>query len=285
MRDIIKDKKIRQLFIPGSHDSASYKYNFDPNREETLVTRYSLTQDDDILSQLVHGIRYIDLRVGYYRSNDEKFWANHGISRLHPLSAVLSQIKQFVEATNEIVILDFQEFPVGFGRSQDIHKQLSFYIFQQLQDYAVDVDLSWEATLGEIWRSGKRVIVAYDNFGIVNSDGHGILWQSVRQRWGKVKNGSAQLVKFLKESRLNGSKEFQTSRPFAEMAELTPEAVDVLTNRLGGLRSMADRVNFAVTELYNSDFGRGANVVAVDFYRATDIVEVAITWNKKKFGG
>lgn len=66
------------------------------------------------------------------------------------------------------------------------------------------------------------------------------------------------------------------------MAELTPEAIDVLTNRYGGLRSMADLVNRQLTKLYHGDFGAGANVVAVDFYRATNLVEIAIEWNKKK---
>lgn len=284
MRNQLGNRKMRQLFLPGTHDSASYKYNFDPNQMETLVTRYSLTQDDDIMSQLIHGIRYLDIRVGYYRSNNDKFWANHGISRLHPLSDVLRQVKEFVDGSNEIVILDFQEFPVGFGRGTDIHTQLSFFLFQQLEDYAADPELTWDGKLADIWRSGKRIIVAYDHFGIVQNEGNKFLWQSVRQRWGKVKDGPVPLESFLKQSRLNSSKEFQTSRPFAEMAELTPEAVDVLTNRYGGLRSMADRVNWHVTKLYHGDFGVGANIVAVDFYRATNLVEIAINWNRRKFG-
>lgn len=284
MRSEIKDRKFRQLFIPGTHDSASYKYNFDPNTMENLVTQYSLTQDDDIISQLVHGIRYLDIRVGYYRSNAEKFWANHGISGLHPLSDILQQVKEFVDGTNEIVILDFQEFPVGFSGKGDVHRQFAFYLFQQLQDYGADPDLGWDATLDDIWRSGKRIIIAYDHFGTVQNENLGLLWHSVRQRWGKVKDGPEQLKKFLKDARANASREFQTSRPFAEMAELTPEVADVLTNRYGGLRSMANSVNFEVTKLYHGDFGLGANVVAVDFYRQTDIVDIAIRWNKKKFG-
>lgn len=135
MRKQLESRKVRQLFIPGTHDSASYKYNFDPTQMETIISRYTLTQDDDVLSQLIHGIRYLDMRVGYYRSNENKFWANHGISRLHPLSDVLRQVKEFVEATNEIVILDFQEFPVGFGRGTDIHKQLVFFLFQHVSQY------------------------------------------------------------------------------------------------------------------------------------------------------
>lgn len=132
MRNQLELKKIRQLFIPGTHDSGSYKYNFDPTEQETIVSRYTLTQDDDVFSQLMHGIRYLDMRVGYYRSNENKFWVNHGISRLHPLSEVLSQVKEFVASTNEIVILDFQEFPVGFGRGTDVHKQLAFFLFQHV---------------------------------------------------------------------------------------------------------------------------------------------------------
>ncbi|CRL07974.1 CLUMA_CG020986, isoform A [Clunio marinus] len=282
-RDQFGDRKFRQLFIPGTHDSASYKYNFDPNQMETLVTRYSLTQDDDILSQLIHGIRYLDLRIGYYRSNSDKFWANHGISRLHPLTDILNLVKEFVDATNEIVILDFQEFPVGFGRGIDVHKQFAFFLFQQLEHYAVDPELTWDASLNDIWKTGKRIIIAYDYHRLVQTENLGILWYSVRQRWGKVKDGPTQLVNFLEQSRLNASKEFQTSRPFAEMAELTPEAVDVLTNRYGGLRSMADLVNWHVSKLYNGNFGAGANVVAVDFYRSTNIVDIAIKWNQKKF--
>lgn len=283
MRKQLENRKIRQIFLPGTHDSASYKRGFDPTKSENIVTKYTVTQDDDAMSQLIHGIRYLDIRVGYYRSNNEKFWANHGISRMNPLAEVLQQVKEFVDATNEIVILDFQEFPVGFNSKSDIHKLLVFFLFEQLAEYAVDPELGWDGTLNDIWRSGKRIIIAYDHFGVVQNEGHGILWQSVRQRWGKVKNGPAQLTKFLRESRANASREFQTSRPFAEMAELTPELGNILSNDLGSLRHMADNVNFDVTKLYHGDFGHGANIVAVDFYHGTNIVDVAISRNKRKF--
>lgn len=283
MRKEIGSRKIRQLFLPGSHDSASYKRGFDPTKSENIVTKYTVTQDDDILSQLLHGIRYLDIRVGYYRSNTDKFWANHGISRMNPLAEVLQQVKEFIDATNEIVILDFQEFPVGFNSKNDIHTQLVFFLFEQLAEYAVDPDLGWDSTLNDIWRTGKRIVIAYDHFGVVQSQNLGILWQSVRQRWGKVKDGPAKLTKFLRESRANSTREFQTSRPFAEMAELTPELGNILSNDLGSLRNMADNVNFDVTKLYHGDFGHGANIVAVDFYQSTNIVDVAISRNKRKF--
>ena len=61
----------------------------------------------------MHGVRYLDIRIGHYRSADPPFWVNHGISRQQPLNEVLNQVRNFVTETNEIVIFDFQEFPVG----------------------------------------------------------------------------------------------------------------------------------------------------------------------------
>lgn len=113
MRAIVGGFRFRDLFIPGSHDSGSYRVNFDPLAKETLVTKYSLTQDDDIMGQLMHGIRYLDIRVGYYRNTAEMFFVNHGITKQRPLIEVIDQVKEFVQKTNEIVIFGLKEFPVG----------------------------------------------------------------------------------------------------------------------------------------------------------------------------
>lgn len=61
----------------------------------------------------MHGVRYLDIRVGYYRATEPQFWINHGISRQQPLIKILRQVRDFVLETNEIVIFDVQEFPVG----------------------------------------------------------------------------------------------------------------------------------------------------------------------------
>lgn len=113
MRDVINDLRLRDLFIPGTHDSGSYRPNFDPLLRETLVTKYALTQDDDIRGQLMHGVRYLDIRVGYYRPAAEKFFIYHGITKQRSLQEVINQVKDFVLETNEIVIFGLKEFPVG----------------------------------------------------------------------------------------------------------------------------------------------------------------------------
>lgn len=61
----------------------------------------------------MHGVRYLDIRIGYYRATEPQFWVNHGISRQQPLAKILRQTRDFVLETDEIIIFDIQEFPVG----------------------------------------------------------------------------------------------------------------------------------------------------------------------------
>lgn len=43
-KDFIKRFKFRDLFILGSHDTGSYRANFNSNENDTIVTKYALTQ-------------------------------------------------------------------------------------------------------------------------------------------------------------------------------------------------------------------------------------------------
>lgn len=73
-----------------------------------------------------------------------------------------------------------------------------------------------------------------------------------------------------------------SSRPIADMAELTPTGWDLLTDRFDGLRRMADQTNRHLSKWYSETWGPLANVVALDFYRGTNLIDIAIYWNKKK---
>lgn len=66
------------------------------------------------------------------------------------------------------------------------------------------------------------------------------------------------------------------------MAELTPTTWDVITDRFGGLRKIADQSNRHISKWYIDELGHLANIVAVDFYRGTNLVETSIYWNSKK---
>lgn len=66
------------------------------------------------------------------------------------------------------------------------------------------------------------------------------------------------------------------------MAEITPTTWDIITDRFGGLRQIADQSNRHISKWYLNDWGLSANVVAVDFYRGTNLVETAIYYNQNK---
>ncbi|KXJ76907.1 hypothetical protein RP20_CCG008603 [Aedes albopictus] len=277
LRSHVGQFRMRELFIPGTHDSASYKKS--SNYQENIVTKYSLTQDDDIRKQLLQGVRYIDLRVGYYKVSNPQFWANHGITRLHPLKQILSQVRDYALETNEIIILDVQEFPVGFGKQYDVHDKLVRLLNETLHDVMADPSISWDGRLSEIWAGNKTVILCYDHEYAIRSYPH-VVWRSVEQKWGDVQS-LEELKSFL--FKVHSPYYFRFSnRPVADMAELTPDPWGIITDRYGGLRKMADSVNRFVTKWYFEELGPMANVVAVDFIRGTNIIDAAIYWNQKR---
>lgn len=69
---------LSKLIIPGTHNSGSYNSDDSVLKGEGFH-RFVFTQDHDIWTQLVFGIRYLDFRIGYYQpsegvtsSSDEK---------------------------------------------------------------------------------------------------------------------------------------------------------------------------------------------------------------------
>lgn len=66
------------------------------------------------------------------------------------------------------------------------------------------------------------------------------------------------------------------------MAELTPDAWGVVTDRYGGLRTMADNINWRISLLYRGTLGITANIVSTDFYRGNNIIGVAMEVNRRK---
>ncbi|XP_043864903.1 PI-PLC X domain-containing protein 1 [Drosophila mojavensis] len=275
------DLRLRDLFIPGTHDSGSYRPNFDPLLRESLVTKYALTQDDDIRGQLLHGARYLDIRVGFYRPSEEKFFIYHGITKQRPLKEVIQQVKDFVQETNEIVIFGLKEFPVGFGKNLAVHHLLVAYLREQFGDFIVHPSLTWHATLRDIWKRQQNVILAYDKSEVVQQYPD-LLFSGVDQRWGNVQSWP-RLERHLRYINDFDVSRF-SSRPVVDMAELTPETWDVILDKHGGLRKMADNVNWRISQLYRDELGEHANIVAADFIRGTTLVETALEMNRKKMG-
>ncbi|KAH8298048.1 hypothetical protein KR018_005256 [Drosophila ironensis] len=293
----IGGKRLRDLLIPGTHDAGAYEIGFNPLTDENISNKYTLCQDDDIRGQLMHGARYLDMRVAYYETSENKFFINHGTKKIRPLQEVIDQVKTFVQETNEIVIFGLKEFPVGrlnmlaiyelsnirctlgFGSTLEVHELLVDYLRQQFNDMIVDPALTWAATLDDIWAQGKNIILAYDLDVMVtlNPD---LLFTSVMQKWGNVRTWS-DLEQYLRDINKDDVSRL-SDRPVADMAELTPTDWDVVTDGFGGLRKMADNINRKISELYREELGVTANIVAADFIRGTTLMDIALEYNQQQ---
>ena len=224
----------------------------------------------------MYGIRYFDMRVGYYAETEEKFWANHHFARVNPLPEIFAHVKRFLNETNEIIILDFHRFPVGFYNHQDRHHQLANYLLTEFEDYLVPEEYGVNITLAELWKSDKRLIVAY-NHDVTASYGN-YLWKGIPQKW-----GNKQVVSELNDF-LHGTmaKHRDILYIWADMAELTPTAFDIILKPNLGLRKMADEVNRNLTIWAREDWWDKANIVATDFFLGNNIIDIALEANLRR---
>lgn len=74
---------------------------------------------------------------------------------------------------------------LGFNKD-DVHLEFMKYLEQELTDYMVTPAISWGATLEDVWRTGKQLIVSYNNKVIVSKGTHK-LWYPVAHQWGNVR--------------------------------------------------------------------------------------------------
>ena len=118
-----------------------------------LIKRYSSQQEENVWDQLLYGIRYLDFRVSYHANTQEKFWLNHDLVQMNPLykavqvieinapsnqfvllyqiliikyfsfdnfDTLVKDIRRYLSATKEVIIMDFHRFPSGFQVTFDM---------------------------------------------------------------------------------------------------------------------------------------------------------------------
>ncbi|XP_017753505.1 PREDICTED: PI-PLC X domain-containing protein 1-like isoform X2 [Eufriesea mexicana] len=287
---------IGSLMIPGTHNSGSYKHG-DLTRRDAFQ-KYLLTQDRDVWTQLVHGIRYLDIRVGYYPSipnstdieednHINRFWINHDVVRITLLSDIIKDVRSFLDvARGEVVIMDFHRFPVGFEDRPNTHRQLATILSREFEGLILKPNRGVEGlgpTLNDIWTEGKRLIICYDDKHTVNE--YDWLWPTMSQAWGNQQTVEG-LFKYLDKVIMGPKKSRNSQNPlWAVMAELTPYPLDIIFNLSSGLRQMADSVNRNLTYKFQEEWWKETNIVATDFFLGNNLIEVSIQANIKKSNG
>lgn len=176
----IESRTVTQLMLPGTHNSGTYLHQSTIDKTALqMINKYQVNQDESIFSQLIFGIRHLDLRVGHakVKGRREKFWVFHDIFRTETsLDDVIAQVKLFLRLTSkEIVVIDFHRFTVGFGdhssrpaesrtiegSTRDLHAQVIELLFAELGEYIVPSYLGLNGPLNEYVSANKRLIVCY----------------------------------------------------------------------------------------------------------------------------
>ncbi|KAJ8982728.1 hypothetical protein NQ317_019519, partial [Molorchus minor] len=261
--------KIGSMFIPGTHNSGSFK------GVPFFIQNYVLNQDRSIWAQLVFGIRYLDFRIGYYERDG--FYINHDLVRIIKVQPVLREIRKFLElAPKEIIVIDFHRFPFPKNFSNDLHKKFISMVYEELGAFALPTkDLQWGKgpSLNEIWGKNKNLIIGYADKQTVSDNPW--LWHPLQQYWGNTKRVS-ELKAFLGRSITDHR---VTINPlWALMAELTPQPIDIVF-RTNNLRKLADDVNRELTKWFRDEWSRQVNIVATDYFLGNDLINVAIRAN------
>ena len=228
----------------------------------------------------MHGIRYLDIRVGYYPGTADIFWINHNFYRMRALSEIIQDVKRFVQETGEIIIMDFHRFPVGFdgNNRRERHVQLVDYLRNELGQYLVPNSLWPNGTPNDIWSANKSIIISYADSRTAHQ--HPYLWPPLPQEWGD-KRTLPELKGFLNDAlKKRGGK----GLIWAAMAEFTPKPLDFILRPNQGLRYMAQSVNIPMTYWFQDrGWNARSNIIATDFFLGNNVIQNSIISNTKGF--
>lgn len=162
--DRFKNKKLRQLFIPGAHDSACYSI---------AMTPWGQTQELDFHDQLINGIRHMDLRPSYVKHDPESpipesnFFHHGPILTPCKLDDLLSQVTSFYtedwqKRQYEIIILDFTHFN-KYAVQENWNFFFNTILNSSLNNYLIPQgSFGPNTTLNQLWtaNANQRVIAS-----------------------------------------------------------------------------------------------------------------------------
>ncbi|MDD6058729.1 MAG: phosphatidylinositol-specific phospholipase C [Clostridiales bacterium] len=180
--------QLSQLSLPGTHDTMAHKSNL-------LGLDITRTQTMDLRSQLVSGIRVLDIRL-YYEGNSRKFTIHHGTVYLgYDLDDVLTIVQEFLrEYPSETVLMRLKQ--EGSSASDEQMKRMFDLYYNRYQDMFYKKNGSNNPTLNDM--RGKCVIISdvwslnsyglsYRDLNIQDAYHLNTNWD-LYAKWEKVKN-------------------------------------------------------------------------------------------------
>ena len=285
---------LKDLVIAGSHNSGTsfldLNMEISPDAPSELgsissvegdlksvIHNWSVTQSMTIYVQLLLGIRYLDLRVAY-RAEDKKIRVVHGLFGC-TIEEVLDEVNRFLaKYPKEIVILHFQHF---YNMDQAAHETLACTLDASFSNILRAPGAQGpNVTLQEMWENEKKVIVIYNETGVV--DAHSHFWPPnfINSPWPNT-DDTKQLLEILKEQSEASSVSENTFQ--VTQAVLTPTNRTILGHLTSTLKDvLASECNRQVTEWLKTLRGTTShkfNIIIADFVELSDFIPTVISLN------
>ncbi|XP_076058799.1 PI-PLC X domain-containing protein 3 [Oratosquilla oratoria] len=272
---------LHHLLIPGSHDAFSYGLQKGgevapdtpwylqklgravPCLALPAIRRWSVTQLATTWEQLVHGVRYFDIRVAL---QDSRFRFVHGLYG-DDLEPILVEMRRFLtKRPGEVILLDFQHF---HGLESKDHQDLIALIRNTFQELLCPfLHNLGRLTLSYLNSCKYQVLVFYRN---VAAQTVKYMWSgsSLPNPWPNTTSPSA-MFHFLEQNLQKRA----ADAFFVTQCVLTPTPGYLLRHAGGGLEEkMARPCNDAVEEWLQEGVRPGPkspNVVMLDFVHLHD---------------
>ena len=284
---------LKDVILPGSHDSGVFKLRKDlevavdqpalragglfEGAVKSLLYNWSKTQSLNIYEQLAAGIRYLDFRAAI-RDEDSKFYLLHRLYGAE-LSESLEDVKRFaLKHPKEVIIIHFQHF---YNMATEAHEKLVGKLYSTLGDLLYPPgEKAVNATLQEIWQSGKNIVVLYryDDIACLYS----FLWpvRMIKNPWANTDDEVA-LIDFLDKQCCS----FAQDCLHVTQAILSPQPSTLEKNLSGSLeKDLALKCNEHVCKWLNglcSIPGKHHkfNIIMADFVEHGQFIDTVIEMN------
>ncbi|CAG9317684.1 unnamed protein product [Blepharisma stoltei] len=177
----IENKTLKEITLPGTHDSASYFLTSHPLIGEsspwleeasevaefmykptsTIIKNWSKCQTKNFYEQMKGGIRYFDIRAGW--DPDLHEWMTHHYVVGPTVREVIRNITNFLkDFQSEIVILEISHFNENVINSTN-REELRDIIIEEIGEFLFENNGGFNFTISQWIKSGKRAIITIED--------------------------------------------------------------------------------------------------------------------------
>jgi len=279
-KDVLGSVSVGDLILTGSHDAGAYR-DYQGIGDDNWGTHSVFAQEEDFLHQLIWGVRFLDVRAGFYPTTPERFWLVHSIIKAHPMIEGIDDVKEFLRNTQEIVVWEINSFEQVW--TEDAHNEYKSLLATEFADWLVtpgeDGKWNWNTPLTDIWERDDlaegqgRLIITYN----VPQTNPTLFFREVKERWGNV-DKPEDLYNYINKE-VSNARGDPSYRPWKPNCQMTPNTNDIIIGGIS-LREFADAVNRNMTKWWREEWSDLTATFSIhDFVKSTNMVEETIKRN------